>query len=73
MNCLGSLVHSLCWRKSKDPEPPSRHHCGLSAAKMEKHVPYRVCCCFQFLSRTFSCAVATLLLGGSGVFQRDLL
>lgn len=37
-----SPVHSLCWRKSRDPAPPSRHHCGLSAAKMEKHAPYRV-------------------------------
>lgn len=37
-----SPVHSLCWRKSRDPAPPSRHHCGLTAAKMEKHAPYRV-------------------------------
>lgn len=37
-----SPVHSLCWRKSRDPAPPSRYHCGLSAAKMERRAPYRV-------------------------------
>lgn len=51
---------------SREPGPPSRDPCSLSAAKMEKHVPCRVCCCFQCLPRTFPCAVTALLRGAGG-------
>lgn len=30
---FASPVPSLCWRKSRDPDPPSRHHLGLSAVR----------------------------------------
>ncbi|CAK6436385.1 unnamed protein product [Pipistrellus nathusii] len=58
-----SPMHSLCWRKCRDPAPPSRHHCGLSAAKMEKHVPYRLFSASTVPPRTIPCAVITLLQG----------
>lgn len=68
---LASPVQSLCWRKSRDPEPPSRHHCGLSAAKVEKRVSYSVLL-LPALPRTFPCAVTTLLPvgGGGGWFSK---
>jgi len=49
------------------PEPPRWHHCGLSAAKMEK------LCLTERAVAPSVCGPFLCCPGGSGVFQRDLL